>query len=183
MAAGSSYTVRLAREGDLSAIAEMVDDFVKDHKAAKHPRSIQRLREAYFGANPVAEVIVALRDEEVVGMGQWCRTYDMFWSKFGGRAEWLYLRPDARGRGVWVAILAKICARVRELGGTTLSGPGTEETRQLYDRVTFGSGPVWEYHLSGEAFARMADADGLAPREAVACLPDPALNFEPARPR
>lgn len=177
----NSYTARLAREVDLPMIAEMVDDFVKDHKAAQHQRSMGRLRTAYFGDEPVAELIVAEKDGEVVGMGQWNPIFDMFWSKFGGRAEWLYLRPEVRGRGVWVVILAKICARIRERGGEYLCGPGNHETRKVYERVTFGSGPTWEFHLSSEAFARVADADGLSPREAVRRLPDPSLNFEPAK--
>jgi GNAT superfamily N-acetyltransferase len=177
------YTIRLAREEDLLQVAEMVDDFVKNHKAANHPRSIDDMRVAYFGPKPVAELIVAERDGRVVGMGQWVPVYDMFWSKFGGRGEWLYVRPRARGHGVWVAIMAKMCARIRETGGEWLCGPANEDTKRLYDRVTFGSGPTWEYHLSSEAFAQVADADGLSPREAVRRLPDPQLNFEPARPR
>ena len=58
----------------------MVNDFVKGHPAEKHARSRSALREAYFGDAPVANLVVAVSDGRVVGMGQWTRIYDMFWS-------------------------------------------------------------------------------------------------------
>lgn len=70
--------VRPARESDLSAIAEMLDDFAKGHPAEKHPRSLARLREAYFGDAPVAHLLVAVRDGQPVGMAQWTKIYEMF---------------------------------------------------------------------------------------------------------
>ena len=177
------YTTRLAREDDLPAIAAMVDDFVASHPAADHPRPLEGLREAFFGDAPVAEVIVAEADGEVVGMGQWFRIYDMFWAKFGGQAEWLYLRPEVRGRGLWVSIVAAICDRIRQSGGTFLAGPGNEQTSRLYERVTEGAGPTWMFHLSEEAFQRIADLRDVTPREAVRRLPEPHLNRVPAAPR
>ena len=105
----------------------MVDDFVKGHPAEKHTRSRSALREAYFGSAPVANLIVAVRAGRVIGMGQWTRIYDMFWSMFGGNVEWLYVRPERRRSGVVLAIVAEICAEVRLAGGQFLHGGGGDD--------------------------------------------------------
>ena len=171
----SLTTCRSARETDLDAIEEMVTDFVKGHPAENWPRSRLALRDAYFGPSPVAHLIVAVQNDHVVGMGQWTRIYDMFWSMFGANAEWLYVRPEYRGRGIVAAIVAEICAQVRGAGGGFLYGGGGDEVEQLYERVAIG-GRTNSCHLSAEAFQLLADLAGMPPREIVRHLPAPGLN-------
>jgi GNAT superfamily N-acetyltransferase len=108
--------------------------------------------------------------------------YDMFWGMYGGNAEWLYVRPKYRGSGLAVAILAEICARVREAGGEFLRGGGEDEAERLYERVAIGR-PTHECYVSAEAFQRLADSAGRAPREIVRRLPRVELNRVAARPR
>ena len=175
-------TVRLARETDLDDVEEMVNDFVKGHPAEKHPRSRSVLCAAYFGDAPVARLVVATRNGRVIGMGQWTLIYDMFWGMYGANAEWLYVRPEYRGRGVVVAIVAEICAQVRQAGGEFLHGGGDDEVERLYERVAIGR-PTHECHVSAEAFQALADLAGLAPREIVRRLPRPELNRVAARAR
>jgi GNAT superfamily N-acetyltransferase len=175
-------TIRYAREADLDDIAEMVDDFVTGHPAKHHPRSRSKLRDAYFGDAPVARLVVATYHGRVIGMAQWALIYDMFWSAFGGNVEWLYVRPAHRGRGVVAAIVAEICAQVRNAGGEFLHGGGNKEAERLYERVAMG----WQAHecyVSAEAFQALADLAGLAPRDIVRRLPDPSLNKVAARAR
>ena len=94
----TKLTVRPACEADLDDIENMINDFVRGHPAEKQTRSRSALREAYFADVPVANLVVAVHHGAVVGMGQWTRIYDMFWSMYGGNVEWLYVRPDERGR-------------------------------------------------------------------------------------
>src|SRR5262245_34620231 len=101
--ARAAIVVRSATEGDLDDVADMVKGFVAGHPAENHPRPVSRLREAYFGARPVAHLLVATRGGRVVGMGQWTLIYDMFWAMFGGEIGWLYVRPEARGLGISAA--------------------------------------------------------------------------------
>jgi GNAT superfamily N-acetyltransferase len=155
----AGIVVRPAREDDVPDIASMVDDFVKGHKAQRHVRSQEALRAAYFGRRPVAEIIVAEWRGRVVGMGQWARIYDMFWGMVGGRADWLYVRPEARGLGI-----------------SFLCGSGNDRTRGIYERSAMLSGTSVEFHLSAAAFQRVADLAGLSPRVIVRGLPAPELN-------
>src|SRR5262249_24778445 len=153
----------------------MVNDFVKGHPAEKHTRSRSALREAYFGNAPVANLVVAARGGRVIGMGQWTRIYDMFWSMYGGNVEWLYVRPKTRGSGVGVAIVAEVCSEVRRAGGEFLHGCGDDDVEHLYERLAIGH-PTHECHLSAEAFQVFADLAGLTPREIFCRLPNVELN-------
>jgi GNAT superfamily N-acetyltransferase len=174
--------VRLALETDLDDIAGMVSDFVKGHPAENHPRSGSTLREAYFGSAPVARLVVATDSGRVIGMGQWTLVYDMFWGMYGANAEWLYVRPAYRGRGVVACIVAEICAHVRRSGGEFLHGGGADEAERLYERVAIGW-PTHECYVSAAAFQALADLAGLAPRDIVRRLPRPELNKVPAHAR
>jgi len=174
--------IRSAREADLDDIEEMIDDFVKGHPAENHSRSRTKLREAYFGAAPLARLLVATRGERVIGMGQWALIYDVFWGMYGANVEWLYVRPQHRRTGVVAAIVAEIGTQVRDAGGEFLHGGGNRDAESLYERVAMG----WKAHecyVSAEAFHALADLAGLTPREIVRRLPDPALNKVPARVR
>jgi GNAT superfamily N-acetyltransferase len=184
MRSDSSWlTIRPAAESDLEQVAEMVQGFVQGHPAEHHPRPLERLRAAYFGPNPAAHLLVASKRGCIVGMGQWIRTYDMFWAMFGAEIGWLYVRPEARGLGIPTAIIAQICRDVRLAGGEFVHGAAQEaKNAALYERVTVG----WacrECILSAEAFQTLADLAGLAPREIVRRLPKPELNRTAARPR
>lgn len=174
--------IRPVREADIDDLEDMVNDFVKGHPADKHARSRNALREAYFGDAPVANLVVAAREGHAIGMGQWTRIYDMFWSRYGGHVDWLYVRPNHRGSGVVVAIIAQICADVREKGGEFLHGSGDEDAERLYERVAIGRSTE-ECHLSAEAFQAFADLAGANPRDIVRRLPGSELNRMPARSR
>jgi GNAT superfamily N-acetyltransferase len=170
------FEIRRAREADLDALFEMIEDFVSTHKAHSHPRSRDRLREAYFGAAPVGTMLVAVRGERVVGMVHWQRMFDLFWSLPGGRAEWLYVRPEARGYGLPAALLAEVCKEIRAAGGVCLTGGGYETpVGRMYERVAL-AWPSRECSVGLEAFQQLADLAGQPPREIVRRLPSAALN-------
>ena len=172
-------SVRDATSRDVAEIESMVADFARGHPAENHRRSSDALRAAYFGDRPVARLLVAEQDGQVVGMGQWRRIHDMFWGMFGAEAEWLYVKPSFRGRGIAAAIVARICAQARESGAQFLHGGGGETASQLYERVAIG-GATRECHISGKAFQHFADLDGLSVREIVRGLPPPEWSLQPA---
>lgn len=171
--------IRDARPEDLADIEEMVTDFVKGHPAENHSRSSNALRTAYFGTHSVAHLLIAERDGEIVGMGQWRLIHDMFWGMFGAEAGWLYVRPGCRGTGVVAAIVARMCGQARRAGAQFLQGGGGEKASKLYERVAIGQA-TRECHLSGKGFQLMADLDGAPVREIIRRLPAPELSLQPA---
>jgi len=171
--------IRTARLDDIPAIEEMVEDFVKGHPAENQPRSADALRRAYFGERPVTHLLVAERDGDIVGMGQWRLGHDMFWGWFFVEAEWLYVRPRCRGSGIVTAIVAAICGHGRRAGAQFLHGGGGEGPQKLYERVAIGM-LSRECFLSGKGFQVMASLEGLPVREIVRRLPTPELSRQPA---
>jgi GNAT superfamily N-acetyltransferase len=160
----------------MNDVADMVGRFVEGHPAEHYPRPLARLREAYFGASPVAHLLVASKGPQVIGMGQWTRIYDMFWAMFGGHVEWLFVIPELRGRGIAAAIVAEICRQVRLAGGEFLRGGADgPDVAALYERVAIGA-PSYGFHVSASAFKQFADLAGRRPREIVRRLPHPDLN-------
>lgn len=175
--------VRKAVESDLEAVAALVEEYVQNHPAKTHPRPLETLRRAYFGALPVGRLFVAERDGRLVGMAQWRPVFDMFWSMLGAEAEWLYVQPSSRGLGAPAALLAALCSDARRAGAEFLKGSGGGDNGKLYARVAATVGQTLDCNVSGEAFQVFADLAGAPPREIVRRLPDPALSLEPARPR
>jgi N-acetylglutamate synthase-like GNAT family acetyltransferase len=174
-------SIRDANTDDISAIERMVSDFVKGHPAENHPRSSETLRAAYFGERPVAHLVVAERNGEIVGMAQWRLIHDMFWGMFGAEAEWLYVKPSCRGSGIVAALVARLCAQASEAGATFLHGGGGDGPSKLYERVAIGQASR-DCHLSGRAFQIFANLDGLPAREIVRLLPARELGLRAAEP-
>jgi hypothetical protein len=109
-------------------------------------------------------------------MGQWLPLFDMFWGKFGGHGEWLFMREGARGSGIAAAIIAALCADIMDQGGDFLRfGADTDAVGRLYRRVAVG-GPPDFYYVSAGALRAFAALAGLPPREIVRRRPDPPLN-------
>lgn len=168
--------VRPAAEADLVAIERLIDAFAAGHPAATHARSRELLRAAYLGPDQIAELLVAERAGAIVGMAQWRRIHDLFWGMFGAEGDWLFVASGHRGSGIAAAIVAAMCARAKAAGCAFLHGhAGDPEVARLYARSAIES-PGWSFFLSAAAFQDVAALDGLAPREIVRRLPDPARN-------
>lgn len=178
-AARNMISIRNANEHDIAEIETMVADFVKGHPAENHPRSSQALRAAYFGEHRVANLVVAERNGEIVGMAQWRLIHDMFWGMFGAEAGWLYVKPSCRGSGIVAALVARLCAQASAAGAEFLHGGGGDGPSRLYERVAIGQASR-DCHLSGKAFQVFANLDGLPAREIVRRRPPKEFGLQPA---
>src|SRR5579863_892852 len=105
--------VRRAAPDDVLVLAALIDGFAKGHPAEQHSRPAERMRDAFFGEQSVAQVLLAERQGKPIGFGVWRRTYDVFWSMFGGDGIGLYVTPSNRGSGAALCIIAAICAEIR----------------------------------------------------------------------
>ena len=173
-----TLTIRDAVEADLEVLIEMIDLFTVDHPSAHHPRPREIIGPAFFGPDAILRAVVAEGRSGVIGYAAWRRGFDYFWAMWGGDLEGLFVRPEARGRGVAAALVARICADVRAQGGVFLRGTYGDDLAPLYERSVF-SWPVREAYLAASAFAHMADLAGKPVREIVKGLPAAELNRIP----
>lgn len=168
--------IRAATISDSVILAELIDAFTVGHPSEAHPRSLDRMQEAYFGSQPLSKFVLAHDGREVVGFAGWSRVYDMFWSIFGGVSVGLFVRPEYRGRGVAACLVASVCQGIRTEGGGFLRATYDDNLSRFYERVAVGR-PIRECHLSAQAFSAVADLADRSPREIVRSLPSRELNY------
>jgi GNAT superfamily N-acetyltransferase len=173
-----TLTIRSADEADLDVLLDLIDLFTVDHPSAHHPRPPAVMADAFFGPAALLRAVVAEERGRVIGYAGWRRAFDFFWAMWGADVEGLFVRPEARGRGVAAALVAQVCTEVRAGGGVFLRGTYDPALARLYERAV-NAWPVREAYLSASAFARMADLAGKPVREIVKGLPAPELNRVP----
>lgn len=170
--------MRRATAKDAAVLAGLIDGFARGHPAERHARSLDTMRDAFFGAGPLAHILLAEKNAAVVGFGAWRRTYDIFWSLYGGEGIGLYVIPAHRGFGAAICIVAAMCAEIREEGGHFLETSYDSGLATLYERVGVGRS-VRSCHVSALAFEKLAQAAGASPRQIIRALPDKILNSNP----
>ena len=62
----SDLVVRRATADDIPVLAQLIDGFAKGHPAEGHTRSVEMLRDALFGRQPIAHVLLAEKQEQNV---------------------------------------------------------------------------------------------------------------------
>ena len=119
------------------------------------------LREALFGARPVADAAIARLGGEPVGYALWFYNYSTFLGLPGLYLEDLFVLPEERGKGVGKALLAYL-ARVavsrgcRRVEWVVLDW--NESAIRFYHSL--GARPMdgWTiYRLTGDALTRLAE--------------------------
>jgi N-acetylglutamate synthase-like GNAT family acetyltransferase len=168
--------VRRATINDAAVLAELIDGFAKGHPAEAQPRSMDKMIDAFLGAEPLAQVLLAEKNGAVIGFAAWRKTYDLFWSMYGGDGIGLYVKPTHRGSGVALSLIAAMCAEIRKEGGQFLQTSYDPDLAKLYERVGVGRAER-ACHVSALAFETLADAAGEPARDIVRNLPDKAVNF------
>jgi predicted kinase/GNAT superfamily N-acetyltransferase len=156
--------IRAATLDDVATMATLLDGFAQNHPAAAHPRSIEAMTDAYLGHDPISRVLLAERNGVAVALGAWRKTYDPYWSLFGGEVMALYVEPAWRGHGLALSLVAAIAAEVQAYGGRFLQGNYGGTVAPLYERMVVGRDER-ACHLSAQDFETLATAAGHSPRE------------------
>lgn len=173
--------IREASKDDVPLILAFVRELAAYEKLAHEVVATEdAIRETLFGGTPRAEVLMAELDGSPVGFALYFHNYSTFLGQAGIYLEDLFVRPDARHRGVGQALLAELAAIALRRGCGRLEWAvldWNEDAIGFY--LCLGAKPCDEwttYRLSGEALARLS-----AP-----CEPANARNRSPRgtpRPR
>lgn len=98
--------IRNATEADVHEILALIGELAEyEHLAHEAVATVDDLRTHLFGDHPVASVLIAEDDGQVVGFALWFPTYSTFLGRPGIWLEDLFVRPAFRGRGHGLALL------------------------------------------------------------------------------
>lgn len=155
-----SLVVRPARREDVPVIASLIRALAEYEKLAHECHADEEaLGEHLFGARPFVEALVAEDEGEAVGFALFFHNYSTFLTRPGIYLEDLFVRPEARGRGIGRALLSRLAALAVERGCGRLEWSVLDWNRPaigFYRRL--GARPMEEwtvFRLDGEALRNL----------------------------
>jgi GNAT superfamily N-acetyltransferase len=104
-----SLHIREAAPGDAALVLSFIQALAEYEKLRDAcVATVEDIDRSLFGADAVPRVLIAEWDGAPVGFALWCRNYSTFLARPGVWLEDLFVTPDARGRGVGKALLARL---------------------------------------------------------------------------
>ena len=156
--------IRPADEGDVEALIQLIHDLAEFERS---PDSVmiepEQLRAALFGESPAVHAHVAAEGGLLLGMAIWFRNFSTWTGRSGIYLEDLYVRPEARSRGIGRALIAELAAIARRAGYARLDWSVLDWNKSAIDFYeSLGAVPMDEwtgYRLSGPALAALTSTD------------------------
>jgi len=117
MMAPEALRIRPATEEDVPLILSFIRELA-EYERLRHEvvATEASLRETLFGPRPYAEVVIAELEGDPVGFALFFHNYSTFLGRPGLYLEDLYVRPEARGRGIGRRLLAHLAGIARDRG-------------------------------------------------------------------
>jgi GNAT superfamily N-acetyltransferase len=98
-----------ACEADTAVILEMIVGLAKYEKLESMVVATEeKLRATLFGERPAAEVLLAWKGGECVGIALFFQSYSTFLAQPGLYLEDLFVKPEHRGQGIGTALLSRL---------------------------------------------------------------------------
>ena len=105
----AAIEIRKAEENDVPLILEFIQSLAEYERLRDSCIATEDLlRRTLFGERPAAEVIIAAIDGAPAGFALFFHNYSTFLAQRGIYLEDLFVRPEARGRGVGFALLSEL---------------------------------------------------------------------------
>jgi GNAT superfamily N-acetyltransferase len=115
--ADDAYVLRAATPADVPAILSCIRGLAEYERLAHQCTATEALlRETLFGAEPAAEVVLAVSGGETAGFALWFRSYSTFLALPGLYLEDLFVFPAHRGHGLGRRLLAHLARTAVERG-------------------------------------------------------------------
>lgn len=113
--------IRFATANDCATVLRFIRELAEYERLAHEVVADEaQLRSTLFGAAPAAEVVLAELGEsgtrDVVGFALFFHSYSTFLAKRGLYLEDLFVQPNARGKGVGLALMSALARIATERG-------------------------------------------------------------------
>jgi len=161
VSSSESFRIEPATERDIPLILEFVRGLAEYEKHLdKVEATAERILKTIFGIDPAAQVLFAYENDTAMGFAVFFYTYSTFVGLPGLYLEDLYVKPEARGKGVGRALLRYLARLAKERNCYRIEWAvlhWNESAIRFYKGL--GAVPMdeWQvYRLSGEALDRLA---------------------------
>jgi len=157
--------IRAATRADLPLIAALIRELAEYEKLSGEVRFDEAvLGEKLFGPHPFAEVLIGEVDGEAQGFALFFHNFSTFEGRPGLYLEDLYVRPEARGKGLGKALLVELARLAVERGCARLEWAvldWNEPSIRFYKAL--GARPMDDWtvmRVDGTALTALVDAKG-----------------------
>jgi len=172
LAAGmDNLRIERAREADIPLIFSFIKELAEYERLSHEVVATEALlRESLFGENVKAEVLIAYEMDQAVGFALFFHNFSTFVGRPGLYLEDLYVKPQARGRGIGRALLSFLARLAKERGCARLEWAvldWNEPAIRFYRHL--GAVPMDEwtvFRATGGALDRLAEGTTNEPGEA-----------------
>jgi len=158
----TDYEIRQAEEEDVPEILELIKALAEFENLSDEVVATEELLKiTLFGINSPAEVQIAYDKNKTLGFALYFRSFSTFLGRPGIYLEDLYVRENARGKGVGEALLRRLAQRTREIGGGRLEWAvlnWNEPAIGFYQKM--GAAPLDEwttYRVTGKNLQELAE--------------------------
>ncbi len=158
----TDFEIRQAEEEDVPEILELIKALAEFENLSEEVVSTEELLKiTLFGINSPAEVQIAYDKNNTLGFALYFRSFSTFLGRPGIYLEDLYVRENARGKGIGEALLRRLAQRTREIGGGRLEWAvlnWNEPAIGFYQKM--GAAPLDEwttYRLTGKNLQELAE--------------------------
>jgi len=152
-----------AQESDAALILSFIRKLADYEKLSHEVIATEgQISEHVFGANPVAEVLLAYWGNEPVGFALYFRNFSTFLGQAGIYLEDLFVRPAYRGRAIGKSLLSHLAALAVERDCGRFQWQvldWNKPSRDFYERLGAQADPAWvNYRMTGDALRRLAES-------------------------
>ena len=158
----TDFEIRQAEEEDVPEILELIKALAEFENLSDEVVATEELlKKTLFGINSPAEVQIAYDKNNTLGFALYFRSFSTFLGRPGIYLEDLYVRENARGKGVGEALLRRLAQRTREIGGGRLEWAvlnWNEPAIGFYQKM--GAAPLDEwttYRVTGKNLQELAE--------------------------
>ncbi len=110
-----SFQIKQATVQDVPLILSFIKDLAEYEKLSHEVMATEEsLRESLFGAKPFAEVVIGYLNDQPVAFALFFHNFSTFLGKPGIYLEDLFVKPEARGKGLGQKLLVYLARLAKE---------------------------------------------------------------------
>lgn len=161
----SAFSIRRATADDIPVILELIRGLAEYEHATPDevPADEPALQQSLFGPRPCAETLLAFDGEQAVGFAIFFHNYSTWRARHGLYLEDLFVRPEARGRGIGKALLVELAKIAVERGCARMEWSVLDWNQPAIDfYCSLGAAPMSEwttFRMTEDAIMRLAEVD------------------------